>query len=151
MDRTINFLEQPGVPKLPDDVRQELQLALTALDTNKPAAAESRIRNAMKHAPANPDVPYAAGVYADRMGHTADAQREYQTAIEEFPDHFAANFGLGDLFLVQNQAKESLPYLLKAESVGPNSWRVHWRLARPIYTQTVMRQRRRLKQIARCN
>lgn len=126
-DQTL--LEQPGVPKLPDEVRQELQLALAALDTNKPAAAEPRIRNAMKHAPGNPDVHYAAGVYADRMGHAVDAQKEYQAAIEEFPDHFAANFALGDLFLEQNQAKESLPYLLKAESVGPNSWRVHWRLA----------------------
>jgi tetratricopeptide (TPR) repeat protein len=122
-------LEQPGVPKLPDDLRKELQLALTALDANKAAPAETRIRDVMKHAPENPDVHYAAGSYADHMGQFAEAQKEYEAAIKLFPDHFAANFALGDLFLVQNQAAASLPYLLKAESVGPNSWRVHWRLA----------------------
>jgi Flp pilus assembly protein TadD len=122
-------LNQPGVPPLPEDVQKELQLALTAIDANKAAAAEPHLRNAEKHDPDNPDVLYAAGFLADRLGHYQEAQTDYTKAIKVFPNHFAANYALGSLLLEQNRAAAALPYLLKAETVGPNSWRVHWQLS----------------------
>jgi Flp pilus assembly protein TadD len=122
-------LNQPGAPPLPEDVQKELQLALTAVDANKAAAAVPHLRNAEKHAPDNPDVLYTAGFLADRLGHYQEAQTDYTKAIKVFPNHFAANYALGSLLLEQNRAAAALPYLRKAETMGPNSWRVHWQLS----------------------
>jgi len=122
-------LEQPGAPVIAVKARKDLELALNALATGKTAEAGPHVRDALKHAPDNPDVRFIAGTYAERTKDFAEAQKEYEAAIAVFPTHFAAQLALGNLLLVQRDAPNAMPHLEKALAVGPNSWKAHYLLA----------------------
>jgi Tfp pilus assembly protein PilF len=128
-------LEQPGAPPISQKARRDVELALHALAVGKTAEAAPHVRDALKHAPENPDVHFIAATFAQRKNDTAEAEKQYQQAITLFPTHFAAQIGLGDLLLHQHDYAGSIAHLEKALAIGPNSWRGHLLLSEA-YLQT---------------
>jgi len=116
-------------PLLAGKSRKELDLAVAALHADKPAEAKSHVDYALKHAPANPDVQYIAGIYFLSLKDSASAQQHLESAVGIFPDHFSAQITLGNLLLAQRNADAAIPHLEKAVSLDANSWRGHWLLA----------------------
>jgi tetratricopeptide (TPR) repeat protein len=122
-------LEQPGAPVLPAAARRDLETAVLALKSGKQREAASRVKNALKRAPDNPDVHYVAGYMADQEHDAAGARAEYESAVKLFPNHFASQLGLGEDSLLDHDAAGAITHIEKALAVGPNSWRGHWLLA----------------------
>jgi adenylate cyclase len=67
---------------------------------------------------------YLALVY-QRTSRIPDAANEYQTALRLEPNHFPANLLLGRLLLMQQRAKDALPFFRKAAKLRPDSIDAH--------------------------
>jgi Flp pilus assembly protein TadD len=119
----------PGVPLLAGKARKELEAAIESLQANHAAEASAHIANALRRAPAHPDVQYVAGLCALAQRNSAAAQKYYETAIGIYPNHLGAQIGLGALLLQQHDAAGAVTHLEKALSIDPSNWRAHWLIA----------------------
>jgi Flp pilus assembly protein TadD len=119
----------PGVPLLVGKARKELDAAIKSLEANQIAEASAHAANALKYAPAHPDVQYIAGLCASLQKDFAGAQKHYESAVGIYPNHISAQLGLGTLLLQQNEAAAAVPHLEKVLSLDPNNWRAHWLVA----------------------
>jgi Tfp pilus assembly protein PilF len=119
----------PVVPLLTGKSKKEMDAAIAALESNQVAAASAHIANALKSAPAHPDVQYVAALCAVASEDQAGAKQHYEAAINLYPKHFGALVGLGALLLQQRDSGGAIVNLEKALTINPNAWRAHWLLA----------------------
>ncbi|HET9402325.1 MAG TPA: tetratricopeptide repeat protein, partial [Candidatus Acidoferrales bacterium] len=118
---------RPPVPLLTGKTREEIDAAVEALRADDAAKAAPHIDFALKHAPADPNVQYYAGVYSQRIKDLPAAKQHFETAIAIYPDHYGAQLDLGSLLLqLQNDPAGAIPHFEKALSLQPDSWLAHW-------------------------
>lgn len=120
---------QNGVPLLVGKARKELDLAMVALRADKPAEASKHIEYALKHASGNPDVQYAAALWALGKNDVPGATQHLEAAIRAYPDHFGSRMALGQILLQQRNFPGAVAQLESAVALDPSSWRGHQFLA----------------------
>ena len=121
---------RPPIPLLAGKTREEVEAAVTALRADDPQKAAPHVEYALKHAPADPNVQYYAGVCAQKMKNLVEAKQHFETAISIYPDHFGAQLDLGSLLLQsQNDPIGAIPHLERAVSLQPDSAVAHWLIA----------------------
>lgn len=118
---------RPAVPLLTGKTRAEVDAAVEALRSDNAEKAAPHIDYALKHAPADPNVQYYAGIYSQKIKDLPAARQHFETAIAIYPDHYGAQLDLGSLLLqLQNDAAGAIPHFEKAISLQPESWLAHW-------------------------
>ena len=116
-----------AVPLLTGKTREEVDAAVEALRADNAAKAAPHIEYALKHAPADPNVQYYAGIYSQKIKDLPAAKQHFETAISIYPDHYGAQLDLGSLLLqLQNDPAGAIPHFEKAISLQPESWLAHW-------------------------
>lgn len=121
---------RPAIPLLTGKTRDEVEAAVQALRADDPQKAAPHVEFALKHAPADPNVQYYAGVYAQKMKNLPEAKQHFETAIAIYPDHFGAQLDLGSLLLQsQNDPTGAIPHLERAITIQPDSAIAHWLIA----------------------
>ena len=118
---------RPPIPLLTGKTREEVNAAVEALRGDNVEKAATHIEYALKHAPADPNVQYYAGIYSQKIKDLPAAKQHFETAIAIYPDHYGAQLDLGSLLLqLQNDAAGAIPHFEKALSLQPDSWLAHW-------------------------
>jgi Tfp pilus assembly protein PilF len=80
------------------------------------------------------DIHVELGFAYEKQQQTAEALREYKTALDMSPLDFRANLFAGRMLGMHGSAEQALPYLQRAETADPNSQDAHRFLAK-VYTQ----------------
>lgn len=120
-------LSRPPVPLLTGKTREEVDAAVEALRADNAAKAAPHIEYALKHAPADPNVQYYAGIYSQKIKDLPAAKQHFETAIAIYPNHYGAQLDLGSLLLqLQNDPAGAIPHFEKALSLQPESWLAYW-------------------------
>lgn len=124
----------PGKPLLAPKAKQALDKGLQALSANKLGDAEKYVDEAMRMAPANPDVLYVQGVLFLKQRRWAQAQASLEKATQIDPSHARALAALGMALCDQAKYSEAIPPLEKSLKLDlPDSWESRWTLARAYY------------------
>ncbi len=88
-----------GPPVLAPKARQEVQLAIQALESNDLNAAEKHLQRSEKMAPGHPEVHYLFGLLLAKKNDLAGARQRFEKAVSLYPQHAAALGALGRLSL----------------------------------------------------
>lgn len=124
----------PGGPLLAPKAKEALEKGWDALKQSKPGEAQKYIGEAMKLAPANPDVLYAQAMLYMAQQNWAQAQAVLEKASQLAPrqPHILAALGM-DL-CNQKKYEEAIPALEKSIQLQPLSgWETKWALAKAFY------------------
>ena len=120
-------------------IRQELAVALSAL--NRPEEAAAQLKEACRLAPRDAESHYKLGLAFNELGNLNGAAHELETAVQLDPRHSAGWYNLG---LAQNalgQTAAALESLSLAETIEPDD-------ARPPYARATILARLGRKQEA---
>jgi tetratricopeptide (TPR) repeat protein len=126
----------PGRPLLAPKAKEALDKGLQALSADKMREAEKYVGEAMRLAPAHPDVLYAQGVLYLRQRNWAQAQDSLSKATQIDPSHARAFAALGMALCDQEKydaAIEPLEKSLQLDAAG--TWETRWTLAKAYYRQ----------------
>lgn len=124
----------PGKPLLAPKAKQALDKGLQALSADKLGDAEKYVGEAIRMAPANPDVLYVQGVLYLKQQRWTQAQATLEKATQIDPSHARALAALGMALYDQGKIIDAVAPLersLKIES--RDSWETRWTLARAYY------------------
>ncbi len=125
---------QKAVALRPDSVSAHYELGMALFQAGDLQAAAPQFEAAVANDPGSATMHYSlASVYV-RINRMDDARRELQTSLKIKPDDYEANKMLGQVFLVEKDPAQAVPYLRKASKIHPNAADVHSLLA-DAYTQ----------------
>jgi tetratricopeptide (TPR) repeat protein len=126
-----------GVPRralLAPKAKEALEKGLQALNADHVGEAEKYVGEAMRLAPANPDVLYVQGVLSLRQRNWAQGQDALEKATQIDPRHARAFAALGMALCDQGKYEAAIAPLeesLQLDAVG--SWETRWTLAKAYY------------------
>jgi tetratricopeptide (TPR) repeat protein len=124
----------PGRAVLAPKARKALEKGAQALAAGKLEEAQKFIGEAMKLAPANPDVLYLQGVLYMRQSNWEKAQTALEEASRMDPNQPRILAGLGMDLVNQKKFVEAIPLLEKSIQLQPTSgWETKWALAKAYY------------------
>lgn len=124
----------PAGPILAPKAKEALQKGLAALGADKMAEADKQIGQAMKLAPGNPDVLYAAGVLRLKQQNLAEAQSALEKATQVDPNHARAFAALGMALCDEGKYEAAIAPLEKSlELDKAGTWETRWALAKAYY------------------
>jgi len=124
----------PGGAVLAPKAREALERGAQALKSGKLEEAQKDIGEAMKLAPANPDVLYLQGVLYMRQSNWEKAQTALEEASRMDPNQPRILAGLGMDLVNQKKFVEAIPLLEKSIQLQPTSgWETKWALAKAYY------------------
>ena len=124
----------PGRPLLAPKAKEALEKGLQALSEDKTKDAEKYVGEAMRLAPAHPDVLYVRGVLYLKQRDWLQAQTALEKATQIDPAYARAFAALGMALCDQGRydaAIEPLQKSLQLDSAG--SWETRWTLAKAYY------------------
>lgn len=124
-----------GLRALSPRAQKEASKALEALRKRKADDARTHLEAAQREAPNSGDVQYLFGVYAAMINNRPQALEYWNKTLELSPNHLSALLELGQVFIEQQKPGEAMPYLNRALTVEPSSWRAHALLAEADYLQ----------------
>jgi len=114
--------------------REALDRGAQALKSGKLEEAQESIGEAMKLAPANPDVLYLQGVLYMRQSNWEKAQAALEQASRMDPNQPRLFGALGMNLVNQKKFAEAIPLLEKSIRLQPTSgWETKWALAKAYY------------------
>ena len=124
----------PGGAVLAPKAREALERGAQALKSGKLEEAQKDIGEAMKLAPANPDVLYLQGVLYMRQSNWEKAQAALEQASRMDPNQPRLFGALGMNLVNQKKFAEAIPLLEKSIRLQPTSgWETKWALAKAYY------------------
>jgi tetratricopeptide (TPR) repeat protein len=82
-------------PLLAPKAQKELQKGLAELRAGRDDEARKHLLNALRLAPANPDVNYLLGVLAAKSGDNSAATQYWEKGLSQFPNHVYCLLALG--------------------------------------------------------
>ena len=124
----------PGRPVLTPKAKEDLNKGLHALKADKLHEAEKYIAEALRLAPANPDVLYLQGVLELRKRDWQQAQTVLEKATQIDPSSSAAFAALGMALCNAGKYDAAVSPLEKSLQLDPTgTWQTRWALARSYY------------------
>jgi len=124
----------PGKPVLAPKAKEALDKGLQALSTDRIEEAEKYVSQAVRLAPAHPDVLYVQGVLCLKKRDWAQAQNALEKATQIDPAHARAFSALGMALFDQGKYEAAIAPLVKSlqlEAAG--AWETRWVLAKTYY------------------
>lgn len=108
--------------KIPSKAQREFQNGLERLRKNDPAGSLSHFTKATQVFPGYFEAYYHMGIAEMRLGHTAEAEKEYQEAIDLSGGHYSwADFGLGYLLCQDGKPAEAEKIIRRGLEVDDGS------------------------------
>ena len=124
----------PGRAVLAPKARKALEKGAQALEAGKLEEAQKFIGEAIKLAPANPDVLYFQGMLYMRQSNWEQAQAALEKANQMDPNQPRLLAALGMNLVNQKKFPEGIPLLEKSIQLQPVSgWGTKWALAKAYY------------------
>jgi len=147
---SANSAAVPGRPLLAPKAKKAVDEGLQALGANNLAKAQKHASQAMRLAPAHPDVLYLQGVIFLKQRDWSKAQEALEKAIQLDPSHVNAFAALGMALCDQGKYEAAIAPLEKALQLNsaPASWDTRWALAKAYYQQARYDQALRMSQDA---
>ena len=126
--------EAPGGAVLAPKAREAFNRGTQALKDGKLEEAQKYIGEAMKLAPANPDVLYLQAIVYMKQSNWEKAQPALEKASRMDPNQPHILAGLGMDLVNQRKFAEAIPLLEKSLRLQPTSgWETKWALAKAYY------------------
>ena len=142
-------MRPPGGTVLAPKARKGLEKAAQALAAGKLVEAQKLIGEAMKLAPANPDVLYLQGMLYMQQSNWEQAQSTLETANKMDPNQPRLLAALGMNLLNQKKFPEAIPLLEKSIQLQPASgWGTKWALGKAYYYHEQYEEALRMAQAA---
>jgi Tfp pilus assembly protein PilF len=140
----------PGRPLLAPKAKKAVDEGLQALGANHLAEAQKQAGQAMRLAPAHPDVLYLQGVIFLKQRDWSKAQEVLEKAIQIDPSHSNALAAFGMALCNQGKYETAVAPLEKALQLNPTpaSWDARWALAKAYYQQARYEQALQMSQDA---
>jgi Flp pilus assembly protein TadD len=140
----------PGRPLLAPKAKKAVDEGLQALGANNLAEAQKHASQALRLAPAHPDVLYLQGVIFLKQRDWSKAQEVLEKAIQLDPSHAKAFAALGMALFDQGKYEAAVAPLEKALQLNPApaSWDTRSALAKTYYQQARYEQALQMSQDA---
>jgi tetratricopeptide (TPR) repeat protein len=133
-DATASSAPPAGEPILAPKAKESLDKAVHALRDDNLDEANKAIDEAMKLAPANPDVLYVQGVVDLKRHEWGKAQSVLEKSDQIEPNHARTLSALGMALCYQKKYQEAVSPLEKSVQLDPNSgWETQLSLAQAYY------------------
>jgi tetratricopeptide (TPR) repeat protein len=124
----------PGRPLLAPKAKEALEKGLQALSADKTKEAEKYVGEAMRLAPAHPDVLYVQGVLYLKQRNWPQAQTTLEKATQIDPAYARAFAALGMALCDQGRYDAAIEPLQKSLQLdSASSWETRWTLAKAFY------------------
>ena len=124
----------PGKPLLAPKAKEALDKGSQAMREDKLDEAQKYLNEAMKLAPANPDVLYIQGVLYLRKSDWVHAQTVLEKSSELEPNQARVLAALGMALCNQKKYEAAIPKLEKSLQLDPTEgWETEWALAKSYY------------------
>lgn len=124
----------PPAPVLAPKARDELVKGLQALSQNKLDDAQKHINEAIKLAPANPEVLYVQGMLYMKRGNWGQAETVLEKSTQLDPSKTRAFAALGTTLCNEKKYEQAIPPLEKALQLEPKlDWEIKWTLGKAYY------------------
>jgi Flp pilus assembly protein TadD len=124
----------PGKPLLAPKAKEALDQGILALKQNRLSEAEKRVAEAVRLAPANPDVLYVQGVLSLKQRNWEEARTVLEKATQIDPNSSRAFAALGMALCDSGKYEAAIAPLeksLKLDQAG--TWQTRWALAKAYY------------------
>lgn len=147
---SANLTAVPGRPILAPKAKKAVDEGLQALAANNLTEAQKHASQAMRLAPAHPDVLYLQGVVFLKQREWSKAQEILEKAIQLDPSYANAFAALGMNLCNQGKYEAAVAPLEKALQLNPApaSWDARWALAKAYYQQARYSQALQMSQDA---
>jgi tetratricopeptide (TPR) repeat protein len=140
----------PGKPILAPKAKEALEKALQGIKEDKLDDAQKHMNEAMKLAPANPEVLYAQGVLYMRKSDWAKAQIVLEKSNQLDANRPRVLSALGMALCNQKKYADAIPPLEKSLQLEPTAgWETEWALAKAYYYREQYEQALKMAQQAR--
>jgi Tfp pilus assembly protein PilF len=137
LPRILASNETTGVPPAPvlaPKAKEELVKGLQALSQNKFDDAQKHVNEAMKLAPANPEVLYVQGMLYMKRGDWGEAETVLEKSTQLDPSKTRAFAALGTTLCNEKKYEHAIPALEKALQLDPKlDWEIKWTLGKAYY------------------
>jgi tetratricopeptide (TPR) repeat protein len=142
----------PGKPILAPKAKEALDKALQAIREDKLDDAQKHMDEAMKLAPANPEILYAQGVLFMRRSDWAKAQTVLEKSNQIDANRPRVLSALGMALCNQKKYEQAIPLLEKSLQLEPTAgWETEWALAKAHYYREQYEQALKMAQQARAD
>jgi Flp pilus assembly protein TadD len=142
----------PGKPLLAPKAKEALDKGSQAMREDKLDEAQKYLNEAMKLAPANPDVLYIQGVLYLRKSDWVHAQTVLEKSSELEPNQARVLAGLGMALCNQKKYEAAIPKLEKSLQLDPTEgWETEWALAKSYYYHEQYEQALKMAQQAQAD
>jgi tetratricopeptide (TPR) repeat protein len=138
----------PGKPLLAPKAKEALDKSLQALGANKLGDAEKYVGEAMKLAPAHPDVLFVQGVLYLSLQNWTQAQIVLEKAAQMDPSNARVFSALGMALTDQGKYEEAITPLEKSLQMEAGGWETHWALGKAYYYRQQYSQALKTSQLA---
>jgi tetratricopeptide (TPR) repeat protein len=115
---------------IPAKARADYDKAEQLVAKDNPKEAMKKTNQALEIAPHFAEARTLRGILYERSGELSQAQADYQQAIKDDPNYASGYVALGSLLNSTGHFTESIPVLIEAERLAPNSWQPSFELAR---------------------
>jgi Flp pilus assembly protein TadD len=124
----------PGGPLLAPKAKEALRKSVEALKEDKLEAAKKYVHEAMKLAPANPEVLYVQGMLDMKERDWTQAQAVLEKSDQIEPNQPRVLAALGMTLCNEKKYEEAIPHLERSLQLEPASdWETQWALAKAYY------------------
>jgi arylsulfatase A-like enzyme/Tfp pilus assembly protein PilF len=120
---------QTLVERKPDDAFAHYEYGCALVKTGNWVDATPHFEAAVAQMKSSAMMHFYLALVYQRTSRSTEALTEFQDSLRLDPNHFPANLLLGRLFLLQQKAKDALPYLRKASKLRPDAIDAHKFLA----------------------
>src|SRR5262249_38257789 len=138
----------PGRPLLAPKAKKALDEASQSLSTDKLSEAEKYVNEAVRLAPAHPDVLYVQGVLLRKQRQWARAEEGLEKSTQLDPEHGQAFAALGMALCDQGKYDRAIAPLEKSLQLNPSLWDTRWALAKAYYQQAHYEQALQMSEAA---
>lgn len=116
----------PGRPGI--HYRIGRSLLASSQDANAQQAARE-FEQELQLDPTNANAAYELGEIHRKSSNLEEAQKQFEVALENYPDFEEARLGLAGVLIAKNQHQQALPHLEKAIALNPANEVAYFRLA----------------------
>ena len=124
----------PGRPVLAPKAKEAVDRGLQAMNEGRMSAAEKFVNEAMRLAPAHPDVLYVRGVLSLKERNWAQARETLEKATQIDPNYARAFAALGMALCDDGKYEAAIAPLEKSMQLDPaGTWEAKWALGKAYY------------------
>lgn len=116
-------LTLPGLRPLPASAADCKSIAEKIQQERSPIARRDLLKDAIKQCPKDPEINFMQGYNLERLRDYKEALPYYVAASNLNPKHAKAFFGIGDIYMVTNNAQEAVTAYEKGLGIDPGNKR----------------------------